>query len=47
LRHAADITTAQRKTNPAAPDVLAIARQDPKLGILKTNVEFMQLVTPK
>jgi tetratricopeptide (TPR) repeat protein len=47
LKQAANITAAQRQTNPSAPDVLAIARQDPKFSVLKTNPEFMQLTAPK
>src|SRR5262249_18952652 len=47
LKRASEISAEHRKTNPAAPDVLAIARQDPKFALLKTNPEFMQLTAPK
>jgi tetratricopeptide (TPR) repeat protein len=47
LRRAAEITTAVRKTNQSVPDVLDVARQDPKFAMLRTNAEFLQLTAPK
>jgi tetratricopeptide (TPR) repeat protein len=47
LKRMAEISTARRKTNSAAQDLVAKARQDPAFGLLRQNPEFTQITGAK
>jgi hypothetical protein len=47
LKTALEVNALNRKTNPTAPDLIAMLRDDPRYSLMRTQPDFQKLVSPR